>query len=84
MRVRMKVSVSGTRDGESWPAKGGTIDLPEDEAKNLIAIGVAAEGSDEDEAGPAEENAAAPADEETATPGGRPSTPRKPAPKAAK
>lgn len=76
MRVRMKVSVSGTRDGESWPAKGGTIDLPEDEAKNLIAIGVAAEGGDE-------ENAAAPADEETAVPD-KPSTSRKPAPRPAK
>lgn len=82
MRIRMKVSVSGTRDGESWPAKGGTIDLPEDEAKNLIATGIAAEDGDEGQGEPVEENAQAPADEETAAP--RKPSPRKPSAKPTK
>lgn len=82
MRIRMKVSVSGTRNGEPWPAKGGTVELPQDEAKNLVAIGLAVEADDEESGEPAEENAQAPADAETAAP--RKPSPRKPAPKPAK
>ncbi|RUP66715.1 hypothetical protein SSPNP10_15750 [Streptomyces sp. NP10] len=66
MRVRMKVTVSGTRDGEPWPEKGGTVDLPDDEARHLIAGGLASEPDDEPEV----EEATAPA-AETATPSGR-------------
>jgi hypothetical protein len=76
------VTVSGTRNGESWPAKGGTVELPQDEAKNLIAIGVAEEADDEESKEPAEENAQALADEETATP--RKPSPRKPPTKPTK
>ncbi|WP_371624050.1 hypothetical protein OG245_15165 [Streptomyces sp. NBC_01116] len=66
MRVRMKVTVSGTRNGEPWPEKGGTVNLPDDEAKQLIAAGLAGEPDDEPEV---EEATAPPA--ETSTPSGR-------------
>jgi hypothetical protein len=87
MQVRMRISVSGTRDGKAWPSKGETIDLPDDEARNLVAIGVAAE-LDEDEqpeplTEPVEENAAAPVEAETATPA-KSAAASKPAPKPAK
>lgn len=36
MKIRMKVDISGTRNGEPWPAKGEIIDLPADEAQSLI------------------------------------------------
>ena len=41
MRVRMNVELSGTRDGQDWPAKGGVVDLPEDQAQHLVAGGLA-------------------------------------------
>ncbi|MEU9894239.1 hypothetical protein ACIBCS_27800 [Streptomyces phaeochromogenes] len=66
MRVRMKVTISGTRDGETWPERGGFKDLPDDEAKQMIASGLAEEDNGEgDEA--AEENATNPGDPEKAT-----------------
>lgn len=82
MRVRMRVEVSGTRNGEPWPAKGDIVELPKEEAANLLAIGLAVETDDEEPQEVAEENAAAPDDAETATP--RKASPRKPAPKPAK
>jgi len=36
MKIRMKVDISGTRNGEPWPARGEIIDLPTDEAQSLI------------------------------------------------
>lgn len=39
--VTLKVQISGTRNGEDWPAPGTTINLPDDEAASLIAGGVA-------------------------------------------
>lgn len=68
MRVRMKVTISGTRDGENWPERGGVVDLPDEEARQMIAGGLVEEdnGETEDEE-PAEENAANPAKPETAT-----------------
>jgi hypothetical protein len=66
MRVRMKVTISGTRDGETWPERGGSVDLPDDEAEQMVAAGLAEE-HDGDE-GQAEENAGNPAKPETATP----------------
>ncbi|MFI9005099.1 hypothetical protein [Streptomyces sp. NPDC053541] len=39
MRVRMRVKISGTRDGAEWPDRGDTIDLPDDEAEQLIRYG---------------------------------------------
>lgn len=70
MRVRMKISLSGTRDGADWPTKGGHVELPDDEAHSLIAGGLAVEEPEEESASepPAEENAKAPATEEKAVP----------------
>lgn len=41
MRVKMKVTVSGSRDGQPWPPIGGEIDLPDGEAKDLCAANMA-------------------------------------------
>jgi len=41
MKIRMKVQVSGTRDGADWPPVGGTVDLPDTEAADLCAAGLA-------------------------------------------
>lgn len=41
MRVQMKRQISGTRDGESWPPPGEQIDLPDDEATQLLAADLA-------------------------------------------
>ena len=41
MRVRMRVDVSGTRNGAPWPRRGGEIDLPDNEAAQLCAAGMA-------------------------------------------
>lgn len=62
MRVRMKVSLSGTRDGQDWPQAGGSVDLPDDEAAHLVTGGLAAP----DDEKPVEEATAPPA--ETSTP----------------
>ncbi len=41
MLITMKTQISGTRDGADWPAPGGTIDVPDGEAADLIAGGLA-------------------------------------------
>jgi hypothetical protein len=41
MLVRMRVGVSGMRDGRDWPARGAVIDLPDDEAAHYCANGMA-------------------------------------------
>lgn len=41
MRVRMKVSISGARDGQSWPPIGGEVDLPDQEGADMCAAGMA-------------------------------------------
>lgn len=41
MRVRMRVQISGTRDGREWPPRGGLVDLPAAEAAQLCAAGMA-------------------------------------------
>ena len=51
VEVRMQVQISGTRNGVDWPARGGTLDVPEGEAKDLIANGMAvAAGAPEEKA----------------------------------
>jgi hypothetical protein len=45
MKVKMKVQVSGTRNGARWPEPGKTIDVSADEAKQLIAAKLAEEPS---------------------------------------
>lgn len=41
MLVRMLEHILGTRDGKSWPPRGGIVDLPESEALALFAHGYA-------------------------------------------
>ena len=56
MRVKMAVSITGTRDGEPWPAAGEVVDLPTDEAEHLVSVGLAVEVA----VAPKPEKAAAP------------------------
>ena len=69
MRVCMKASLSGTRDGAPWPAVGETVDLPKDEAEHLVEAGLAesAAGS-----APVEEQAVAQGEPEKAVPARKP------------
>lgn len=39
--VRMRALISGSRNGKKWPKPGETIDVPEAEAAQLIAQGIA-------------------------------------------
>ncbi|MGW3427498.1 DUF7302 family protein [Streptomyces melanosporofaciens] len=64
MQVRMKATLSGTRDGEAWPERGGVVELPDEEAAHLCAAGLAEAVSD----APAEETATPESKPETATP----------------
>jgi hypothetical protein len=41
MKIRMRVQVSGTRNGQDWPVSGSVIDLPDDEAAQYCAAGMA-------------------------------------------
>lgn len=41
MKVRLKVAISGTRNGVEWPTRGGVVDLPASEAVDLINGGLA-------------------------------------------
>ncbi len=41
MKVRMRVMLTGTRDGAPWPQPGEVIDVPAAEADDLERIGVA-------------------------------------------
>lgn len=43
MRVMLTTQVSGTRNGQLWPAPGTVIDLPDDEAQALVTGGAATE-----------------------------------------
>lgn len=40
MRVRVRATVSGSRNGEDWPEIGEVIDLPSDEAATYLAAGI--------------------------------------------
>lgn len=42
MKVKMLVSITGTRNGADWPQRGGFIDLPIAEAHDMIAAGLCA------------------------------------------
>lgn len=37
MKVKMKVQISGTRDGSPWPAPGGVVDVEDAEGADLCA-----------------------------------------------
>lgn len=41
MLVRMLEHIAGSRDGKTWPPRGGIIELPAEEAHALIAHGYA-------------------------------------------
>lgn len=67
MRVRMKVTISGTRDGQPWPERGGLVDLPDAEAEHMISAGLAEKPDSSDEDGVREEHATVPGSPEKAT-----------------
>ena len=41
MKVQMVVQISGTRDGADWPAPGGILEVPAEEAGSLVGNGFA-------------------------------------------
>lgn len=41
MRVRMTVHISGDRNGTPWPPAGQVMDLPDREAQEYVAAGMA-------------------------------------------
>lgn len=41
MKVRMNVDISGTRNGEAWPARGETVEVTDTEGAELCAAGLA-------------------------------------------
>jgi hypothetical protein len=47
MRVKMKVDMSGTRDGVPWPPRGTPIDLPEAEALQYLNADMAVPAGEE-------------------------------------
>lgn len=59
MKVRLKVDISGTRNGQEWPRRGSVVDLPDDEAVQMCAAEMAVPVTDD-----AVETATLPVDEE--------------------
>jgi hypothetical protein len=49
MKVRMKLQISGNRDGVVWPPAGEVKELPDHEAARLCASGLAEPVTDEPE-----------------------------------
>lgn len=47
MKIRMKIQMSGTRNGQRWPKAGETADIPTGEATHLVASGIAEQVTDE-------------------------------------
>jgi hypothetical protein len=43
VRIRMTIEMSGSRNGQPWPKRGETADLPTAEAAHLVASGIAEE-----------------------------------------
>jgi hypothetical protein len=41
MKVRMNIHITGSRNGVRWPAAGGEVVLPDNEAADLCAQGLA-------------------------------------------
>jgi hypothetical protein len=41
VKIRMKTRIEGTRNNVRWPEAGGVVDLPDGEARDLCAIGLA-------------------------------------------
>ncbi|MEV5261751.1 hypothetical protein AB0L02_27390 [Streptomyces anulatus] len=72
MRIRMKVQMSGTRNGSRWPKAGEIADIPTGEASHLVASGIAEKVSD---GPPTEETATPPPSEDTKAPEPETATP---------
>ncbi|WP_282686325.1 MULTISPECIES: hypothetical protein [unclassified Streptomyces] len=72
MRIRMKIALSGLRNGKPWPAVGQTTELPTGEAQHLVASGIAEEVKGDP---PAEETATPPAAETAKAPAAETTTP---------
>lgn len=90
MRVRMKIDVSGSRDGQSWPKRGEAFDVSDVEGADLCASGlaepVADSGGDVEKAVPvddAEERALTTETAAAVTPGAERESSPAPAKKAA-
>lgn len=64
MKIRMIVEMSGSRNGQPWPKRGQTVDLPTGEAQHLVDSGIAERVSED--AAPVE--TATPPTAETSTP----------------
>jgi hypothetical protein len=47
MKVKMKVDVTGTRDGTEWPARGEELEVSDEEGRELCASGIADPVKDE-------------------------------------
>lgn len=41
MKVRMSITISGTRDGADWPAAGEILEVSDSEGADLCAAGMA-------------------------------------------
>ncbi|MEV7755630.1 hypothetical protein [Streptomyces griseofuscus] len=41
MKIRMKTDVSGSRNGEPWPGRGSTLEVPDAEGADLCKAGIA-------------------------------------------
>jgi hypothetical protein len=70
MKIRMLVHMSGTRNGQEWPPAGVSMDLPDGEAGDYIAAGIAepADNGAETAVAQAAESAEVPAAEVAKTP----------------
>jgi hypothetical protein len=40
VRIRLRVGLTGTRNGVEWPPRGSEMDLPEQEARDMIHGGL--------------------------------------------
>lgn len=41
MKIQMKTKIAGSRNGVRWPVAGSVVDLPDGEAADLCAAGLA-------------------------------------------
>lgn len=82
MKIRMKVSISGARNGKSWPARGEEVEVPDVEGADLCAAGlaepVATRPAEEKAVPPEPEKRNEPADVESKPVKRGPGRPRKP------
>ena len=75
MKIRMLVHMSGTRNGQDWPPAGVVMDLPDSEAADYIAAGIAERAASRIVGEPGPELAVAPAAEAAEVPAAEVSKP---------